>query len=89
MSVYRVIAVWIPVTSVPTSSAAVAIATFITEVSSVIKNWPVASVSSTTPTMARAPEPLPVILGSTRRGQRPGSFSATTLPSATASTSAA
>ena len=46
-SVYRVIAVWIPVTSVPTSSATVAIATFITDVSSVIKNWPAASITST------------------------------------------
>src|SRR4051794_25109556 len=46
-SVYSVIAVWIPVTSVPTSSATVAIATFITDVSSVIRNWPEASVTST------------------------------------------
>jgi hypothetical protein len=37
-SVYSVIAVWMPVTSVPTSSATVAIATFITDVSSVIRN---------------------------------------------------
>ncbi len=46
-SVYRVIAVWIPVTSVPTSSATVAIATFITDVSSVMRNCPAARVSST------------------------------------------
>ncbi len=37
-----------PVTVVPTSSATVAIATFITELSSVIKNCPAASVDSTT-----------------------------------------
>src|SRR4051794_25533479 len=46
-SVYSVIAVWMPVTSVPTSSATVAIATFITDVSSVIRNWPDANVIST------------------------------------------
>ena len=43
------IAVWIPVTSVPTSLATVAIDTFITELSSVIKNWPAARVTSTIP----------------------------------------
>ena len=36
-----------PVTVVPTSFATVAIETFITELSSVIRNWPDASVSST------------------------------------------
>ena len=41
------IAVWIPVTVVPTSLATVAIETFITELSRVIKNWPAASVTST------------------------------------------
>ncbi len=41
------IAPWIPVTVVPTSFATVAIETFITELSSVIRNWPDASVSST------------------------------------------
>src|SRR5215218_7678563 len=46
-SVYAVIAPWIPVTVVPTSSATVAIETFITELSRVIRNWPDASVSST------------------------------------------
>ena len=39
----------IPVTVVPTSFATVAIDTFITELSSVIRNWPDASVSSTMP----------------------------------------
>ena len=37
-SVYNVIAAWIPVTVVPTSSATVAIATFITELSRSITN---------------------------------------------------
>src|SRR3954452_23457612 len=46
-SVYAVIAPWIPVTVVPTSLATVAIDTFITELSSVIRNCPAASVSST------------------------------------------
>jgi hypothetical protein len=41
-----VIAPWIPVTVVPTSLATVAIETFITELSSVIRNWPDASVRS-------------------------------------------
>src|SRR5262245_64668540 len=48
-SVYSVIAVWIPVTVVPTSSATVAIDTFITELSNVIKNWPAANVTNTVP----------------------------------------
>ncbi len=51
-----------PVTSVPTSSATVAIATFITEVSSVIRNWPAASVSRTNVAPAAAPDPPPVTL---------------------------
>ncbi len=42
------IAPWIPVTVVPTSSATVAIETFITELSSAIRNWPAASVSRIT-----------------------------------------
>ena len=47
-SVYAVIAPWIPDTVVPTSFATVAIETFITELSSVIRNWPAARVSKTT-----------------------------------------
>src|SRR4051794_11727905 len=47
-------AVWMPVMSVPTSSATVAMATFITEVSSVIRNWPAASVARTSDAPARA-----------------------------------
>ncbi len=43
----RRLAPWIPVTVVPTSFATVAIETFITELSSVIRNCPAASVSST------------------------------------------
>ena len=46
-SVYRVMAVWMPVTVVPTSLATVAMDTFMTELSRVMRNWPVASVSST------------------------------------------
>ena len=41
------IAPWIPVTVVPTSFATVAIETFITELSRVIRNWPAASVNRT------------------------------------------
>ena len=48
-SVYRVMAVWMPVTVVPRSSATVAIDTFITELSSAMRNWPDASVSRTVP----------------------------------------
>jgi hypothetical protein len=46
-SVYRTIAVWIPVTVVPRSSATVAIETFITELSSAIRNCPAHSATST------------------------------------------
>ena len=45
--VYSVIAVWTPVTVVPTSSATVAMETFITALSRVIRNCPDASVKST------------------------------------------
>jgi hypothetical protein len=47
-NVYIVIAVWIPVTVVPTSFATVEMDTFITEVSSVIRNCAEANVRSTT-----------------------------------------
>ena len=47
-NVYSVIAVWMPVTVVPTSLATVAIDTFITDVSSVMRNCAEASVRSTT-----------------------------------------
>src|SRR5215475_3346433 len=42
-------AVWIPVTVVPTSLATVAIDTFMTELSRVIRNCPEAKVSRTSP----------------------------------------
>src|SRR3954452_6474732 len=48
-SVYSVIAVWMPVTVVPTSLATVAIDTFMTELSRVIRNCPAASVARTSP----------------------------------------
>src|SRR5215213_7289501 len=59
-SVYIVIAVWIPVTVVSRSLATVAIAVFITVVSSAITNWPAASVARTTP-VAPAARPAFVI----------------------------
>ena len=46
-SVYRVIAVWMPVTVVPRSFATVAIDTFITDASRIITNCAAASVTST------------------------------------------
>jgi len=52
-SVYRVIAVWMPVIVVPRSEATVAIDTFITELSSVIRNWLLASTASTRPAPVR------------------------------------
>ena len=56
------IAVWIPVTVVPTSSATVAIETFITDASSIIRNCAAASVSRTSvearETAADAVEPV-------------------------------
>ena len=57
-SVYIVIAVWMPVTVVSRSFATVAIAVFMTVVSSAITNWPAASVSSTTPAAFAAPPPV-------------------------------
>ncbi len=75
-SVYAVIAPWIPVTVVPTSSATSSIETFMTELSSVIRNWPDASVNRTrVAAAARAAEPesaaavMAAIL-SERRGSR-------------------
>ncbi len=56
------IAPWIPVTVVPTSSATVAIETFITELSSVIRNWPAASVSRTSVAPLAAAELLAATL---------------------------
>ena len=63
-SVYKVIAVWMPVTVVPVSAATCRIETFITELSSVIKNWPEASTDSTKPLPATRPgEPVPLAVG--------------------------
>ena len=54
-SVYRTMALWILVIVVSRSSATVAIETFMTELSSAIRNCPVAVVSSTAPAaVARA-----------------------------------
>ena len=53
------IAVWIPVTVVPTSLATVAIDTFMTELSSVIRNWPAHSVSRTSPAAPAFPSVVP------------------------------
>ena len=55
-SVYSVIASWIPVTSVPTSLATVAIAVFITVISRAMTNWADANVSSTKPEALAAAE---------------------------------
>ena len=70
------IAVWIPVTVVPTSLATVAIDTFMTELSSVIRNCAEASVSSTIPPAACArPAALPAtasLLTSTQPAPIPG-----------------
>ena len=53
-SVYMVIAVWMPATVVPTSLATVAIDTFITELSSVMRNCADANVSRIVPDAAAA-----------------------------------
>jgi hypothetical protein len=48
-SVYKVIAVCMPLMVVPRSSATYAIDTFMTELSRAIRNWPVASMAKTVP----------------------------------------
>ena len=53
-SVYRVMAVCTPVTVVPRSLATVAMDTFMTDVSRVMRNWPVASVNRMRPAPALA-----------------------------------
>jgi hypothetical protein len=53
-SVYMVIAVWMPATVVPTSLATVAIDTFITELSSVMRNCADANVSRIVPDASAA-----------------------------------
>ena len=63
-SVYRVIAVWMPVTVVPMSAATWRIETFMTELSRVIKNWPAASTPRTNPLPATRPgELVPLVIG--------------------------
>ena len=66
------IAPWIPVTVVPTSLATVAIETFITELSSVIRNCPAASVSRTmeAPLAAARGCGLDAVHGRRRAGMR-------------------
>src|SRR5262245_64757616 len=79
-SVYIVIAVWMPATVVPTSLATVAIDTFITELSSVMRNWADASVGRIMPevsaaravvTVTDAPRPIARRSGYVFGGQRP------------------
>ena len=60
-SVYSVIAVCTPVTVVPTSSATCAIDTFMTELSSVIRNCPAARVIRTMPAPAAVVLVSPVL----------------------------
>src|SRR6476646_3665580 len=67
--VYRVIAVWMPVIVVPRSAATVGMDTFITELSSVIRNWLAASTARTRPAPERAgaaaaPVDAEVVIGS-------------------------
>ena len=59
-SVYSVIAVCTPVMVVPRSLATVAMDTFITDVSSVMRNWPVASVKRMRPAPALAAAAAPL-----------------------------
>src|SRR5580765_2947919 len=66
-NVYIVIAVWIPVTSVPTSAATTGIDTFITELSRAITNWPAASAASTTLLLERRSDAI--TCGNLLRGQ--------------------
>src|ERR1039457_488004 len=63
-SVYKVIAVWMPVTVVPMSAATWRIETFMTELSRVIKNWPEARTPRTKPLPATRPDELvPLVIG--------------------------
>src|SRR5947207_3903598 len=66
-------AVWMPVTVVPTSLATVAIDTFITDVSSVMRNWADASVSRISPpAVVAAPVPgRSAAVSARRRGPTP------------------
>ena len=71
------IAVWIPVTVVPTSLATVAIDTFMTELSSVIRNCAEASVSKTIPLAACARPAAPPATASRLTSMQPALIQAT------------
>src|ERR1044072_9242329 len=62
-------AVWMPVTVVPTSWATVAIATFMTEVSRVIRNWADANVRSTLADAAPAARVAVAVMAGVNRGR--------------------
>ena len=64
-SVYRVMAVWMPVIVVPRSLATVAMDTFITELSRVMRNWPAASVGRTRPAPVAAARPMSSLVADT------------------------
>ncbi len=82
-SVYIVIAPWMPVTVVPTSSATVAIDTFITELSSVIRNCAAASVASTSPAPVAFAEGAAAVV-STRPSPVPGANRVSMIPASAA-----
>src|SRR4051812_23183055 len=69
-SVYAVIAPWIPLTVVPTSFATVAIETFMTELSRVMRNWPGGSVISTGGPARGGAFPLEVMVAGSPRRRR-------------------
>jgi hypothetical protein len=71
-SVYMVIAVWMPATVVPTSLATVAIDTFITELSSVMRNCADANVSRIVPDASAARSVVTVTDAPSHRPRRPG-----------------
>ena len=64
-SVYRVMAVWMPVIVVPRSLATVAMDTFITELSRVMRNWPAARVGRTRPAPVAAARPMSSLVADT------------------------
>src|SRR5271157_5427529 len=63
---------WIPVTVVPTSLATVAIETFMTELSRVMRNWADARVSRTMPPPARCATPVSAIAAILAQAAQPG-----------------
>ncbi len=58
-SVYRTMALWIPVMDVSRSSATVAIETFMTELSRAMRNWPAHNVRRTVPAAFATVAPFP------------------------------